>query len=91
MALEPRRLAKIVLYKISENDCLTIAGMSGLNNRPRPGDRLPMLITRDWGGDLVNGTVFLDGKDTLWKTSVGEGVDPGQYDLIHSTSKDLFD
>lgn len=46
------------------------------------GDVYPMLITRVWGdteSSCVQGQVFLDGNDTIWKTSVqqqGHTYDP---------------
>jgi len=43
-----------------------------VGNTVRAGDVFPMMITRVWGEDLVNGQVFLDGNDTLWVTSVHE-------------------
>lgn len=43
------------------------------------GDVFPMMITRVWNDDMVNGQVFLDGNDTLWVTSVHEGEGPRTY------------
>ena len=47
-----------------------------VGNSATEGDVYPMLIVRVWGAtpeSSVNGQVFLDGTDTLWVTSVGQG------------------
>lgn len=36
----------------------------------RTGDTAPAVITRTFGGNVVNLRVFCDGPDTLWVTSV---------------------
>lgn len=48
------------------------------------GDVVPLLIVRVWPNEFgdkpgVNGQAFLDGNDTLWVTSAGEGSEPGQW------------
>lgn len=53
-----------------------------LGNFAREGDVHPMLIVRVWGATTessVNGQVFLDGNDTLWVMSVGQGDDVRQW------------
>lgn len=53
-----------------------------VGNTVIPGDEFPMIITRVWGpdaGSLVNGTVWLDGSDTFWATSVGLGDVSGTW------------
>jgi len=50
-----------------------------VGNVAREGDVYPLLIVRVWPGDLVNGQAFLDGNDSLWVTSVGEGEGPGTF------------
>ena len=50
-----------------------------VGNPVAEGDVYPMLITRVWNDTLVQGQVFLDGNDTLWATSVGEGIGPRTY------------
>ena len=47
-----------------------------VGNEATEGDVYPMLIVRCWGTtpeSSVNGQVFLDGTDSLWVTSVGQG------------------
>lgn len=59
-------------------------------NAPHAGDVYPMLITRVWSekptaADCVQGQVFLDGNDTLWKTSAqqqGHTYDPTTTDGV---------
>jgi len=53
-----------------------------VGNKAEEGQFYPLLITRVWSEDLVNGQVFLDGNDTLWVTSshqapAGEAERPG--------------
>jgi hypothetical protein len=49
-----------------------------IGNEHYAGDQLPMLVVHVWDDDrTVNGQVFLDGNDTLWKTSVKLGDGPG--------------
>lgn len=50
-----------------------------VGNVVKEGDVYPMIITRVWGPDetsAVNGTVFLDGNDSFWATSVSVGEGP---------------
>ena len=53
--------------------------MVHVGNMAKTGEEYPMIITRTWGPDLVNGTVMLDGSDTFWATSVGHGDQPGMW------------
>lgn len=51
----------------------------------QPGDALPMIVVAIFaqsvgGARVVNGQVFLDGSDTLHKTSVPQGSEPGHWD-----------
>lgn len=50
-------------------------------NRHKAGAIHPMIIVRDWGSNMVNGQVFLDGNDTLWVTSVHKGAEAGQWEI----------
>lgn len=50
-------------------------------NQVEEGDVYPLLITKTWGPtetSAFNGTVFLDGGDTLWITSTAIGAGPGR-------------
>jgi hypothetical protein len=48
-------------------------------NTVEEGQEYPLVITRSWSGVHVNGQVLLDGNDTLWVTSRGEGPKDGQW------------
>ncbi|MBB1153507.1 hypothetical protein [Amycolatopsis dendrobii] len=53
-----------------------------VGNTAEAGQTFPMLIVRVWGDaedSAVNGQVFLDGNDTLWKTSVQAGEGAGAW------------
>lgn len=41
-----------------------------VGNRVAAGDVVPAMVTRVWGGDVVNLKVMLDGDDTYWATSI---------------------
>jgi hypothetical protein len=49
------------------------------------GEEYPMVIVRVWPDEFgigkpgINGQVLLDGNDTLWVTSAGEGDAPGKW------------
>lgn len=45
----------------------------------RPGQVFPLIVTTLTVGGLVNGQVMLDGNDTLWVTSVGQGTCEGTW------------
>lgn len=50
-----------------------------VGNAAAEGDVYPMIITRVWGDQpesAVNGSVFLDGNDLFWVTSVQVGTGP---------------
>ena len=48
-------------------------------NTPRAGDTCPAVVVRVFpGADVVNLQVLLDGDDTLWRTSVHEGLSTEQ-------------
>jgi hypothetical protein len=56
--------------------------MVHVGNTVEAGQAFPMLIVRVWGDaedSAVHGQVFLDGNDTLWKTSVSVGEGEGRY------------
>ncbi len=47
-----------------------LGAQAHIGNEAAVGDQYPMVITRKWSDACVNGQVFLDGTDTMWKTSV---------------------
>jgi hypothetical protein len=55
-----------------------------VGNKAEAGQVLPMTIVRTWPGrdtheSLVNGQVLLDGNDSLWVTSRGQGEGQGHW------------
>jgi hypothetical protein len=50
-----------------------------IGNPVAEGDPSPMVITRVWPDDRVNGQVLLDGSDVFWATTVEEGDALGQW------------
>ncbi len=50
-----------------------------VGNRVNPGEIVPLLIVRVWPGDRLNGQVVLDGNDSFWACSVGQGHMDGQW------------
>lgn len=54
-------------------------------NPVREGVVVPLIIVCVWPNEFgagkpgVNGQAFLDGNDSLWITSAGEGTEPGQW------------
>jgi len=62
-----------------------IGAQAHIGNVASEGDEYPLLVVRVWPNEFadgrpgVNGQVFLDGNDTLWVTSVGEGTENGTW------------
>lgn len=80
-------LGRIVEYTLNEIDAIQInrhrsAGTVNQGNRAKGGEKYPMMIVKIWGStpdSAVNGQVHLDGNDTLWVTSRGQGDTEGQW------------
>ncbi len=58
-------------------------------NENEEGQIVPMIIVAVWSESCVNGQVFLDGNDTLWKTSasLGGGVGSWSWPVIEAPKK----
>ena len=75
---------RIVQYTLTDGDVYEIerrreADAHARGSAAYVGDMLPMLVVAVVGDQFVNGQVFLDGNDTLWKSSVPlSNVDDGQ-------------
>jgi hypothetical protein len=78
-------VGRIVRYTLSSHDADAVnirrrdGSMIHFGNAVEEGDTYPMVITRVWGDQpesAVNGSVFLDGNDLLWVTSVQVGTGP---------------
>lgn len=55
-----------------------------VGNSARAGDIIPAIIVKVWPNEFgdkpgVNGQAFLDGNDSFWITSKGEGTENGQW------------
>lgn len=88
-------IGRIVLYVLSAKDCEAISSINKgtftdapvHGNNMHPGEILPLIICRVWdsalygGKPTVNGQLFLDGPNVLWKTSVSLDADktPGSW------------
>ncbi len=55
-----------------------------VGNPPCSGEIVPMIITRVWEEDRVNGQIILDGNDHYWATSVARGSGYGEWDFPES-------
>lgn len=78
-----------LLYKLTAEDAEAVnarrhnanksmATVVHVGNDHHVGEHLPMLVVRTWEHDQsFNGQVFLDGNDSLWKTSIKLGDVPG--------------
>ena len=51
---------------------------------PQSGEIVPMIITRVWDENLVNGQIILDGNDHYWATSVARGPSYGEWEFPES-------
>lgn len=83
-------VGRIVHYILSEADVGRVKNSRLVHGPDRSGNYVaegqiyPALIVRVWAEQptedtQVNLQVFLDGNDTLWVTSAGQGNDPRQW------------
>lgn len=67
-------------YSIAERigeDKWPLGAQAHIGNQAYAGTVLPMIITAVFSETLISGQVFLDGNDTIWKTSIFEGEAEG--------------
>ncbi len=74
-------IGRIVLYNTTEEDRkkLTAMNSAGICNVSK---QLPAIVVAVWGdqpGACINISVILDGEGTLWKTSIHQGDQEGQW------------
>ncbi len=67
------------------HDKWPIGAQAHIGNIAHTGEEFPLVIVRVWPDEFgagkpgVNGQAFLDGNDSLWVTSAGEGSEDGQW------------
>lgn len=92
---KPVTIGRVVLYTLTDDDAEKVnrrrvtsvehrddwlaGAQAHIGNGVQAGNVFPLLVTRHWGGNMVNGQVLLDGNDTLWVTSRSEGTTPGSW------------
>ena len=78
----------VVNYKLDASDVEVIKNRREAHpdlfegNEPCAGDILPMVVTGVWSDTCINGQVFLDGNDSLWKRSVQQGRAEGNWNFV---------
>ena len=83
-------IGRIVMFKLRQEDVDSINNRRGkdrtANGNPiTVGEEYPMIVVCVWPNEFgpgvpgINGQVFLDGDDSHWITSVGEGTGEGQW------------
>jgi hypothetical protein len=73
-------LGRIVHYTLTEQDANQVNGRRdtpAYSNNAVAGQVFPAIAVRVWGPKCANLQVFLDGNDTLWKTSATEDPNLG--------------
>lgn len=72
-------IGRIVIYKLTEQDKKVLeANVQGRYNNTS--SELPAMVVIVWSPQTVNLQVIVDGNiGTLWKTSVPQGDEPGQW------------
>jgi len=62
-----------------------IGAQAHIGNSTFGGEEFPLVVVRVWPNEFgegksgVNGQLMLDGNDSLWVTSAGEGIENGQW------------
>jgi hypothetical protein len=78
-------VGRIVHITLSDNCAANITRerLNQTNNdhgNPVAGGQIfPMIITKVWNDNMVQGQIFLDGNDTYWASSVEQGTGSGQW------------
>ena len=76
-------IGRIVRYRTTEAERLTFKEL-----QCNEAKELPAIIVAHWGGTTVNLKVFVDGRvQDLWKTSVTEGDQPGNWSWPEDADK----
>jgi len=72
-------IGRIVHYEVLPEDKLKMAAARYINGGCNDSDKCPAIITAVWSDNCVNLRVIADGNLDLWKTSVNQGDQPGQW------------
>ncbi len=75
----PPAPGRLVLYRLTALDAERINDRRTRTNGniAAAGDEFPMIVTRVWSEECVNGQVLLDGDDPLWVSSTTRQNPPG--------------
>lgn len=72
-------IAERIKKNTPDSSCWPLGAQAHIGNEIKLGDKYPMIITRIWSNNCVNGQVFLDGNDCLWVTSATLGDNPHEW------------
>ena len=77
-------IGRVVIYNTTEED-----KASAGKNFDNVVQQLPAIIVNVWSDTCINVRVFSDGGGMLWKTSINQGDQPGQWNwpVIESKHK----
>ena len=64
------RTTGVIIKERIDNNQWHTGAQAHIGNEATAGQEFPMIVVRTWSSNCVNGQVWLDGTDTLWKTSV---------------------
>lgn len=67
-------IGRVVIYNTTEED-----KASARKNFDNVVQQLPAIIVNVWSDTCINVRVFSDGGSMLWKTSINQGDQPGQW------------
>ena len=72
-------IGRIVLYKTEVSDMFKMEAAKQINGGCNRAKVLPAVVVAVWSDNCVNLRVIADGNLDLWKTSVVQGDQPGQW------------
>lgn len=75
------KTGQVVQYRLTAGDVAVVGArhIAGHCNIPKVGDIVGAMVVRTWPGRFCNLQVFVDGDFTIWKESVQEGGDEGEF------------
>ena len=72
-------IGRVVVYKTTEQDQSLMKAKSETDGRCNVQEELPAVIVAVWSDECVNLKVNLDGDGEIWKTSINNGNEQGQW------------